>query len=110
MGHAFSTLEGSDPADSSQRPVIIGSSAWSGNAAIFVNFNEGDYPKVALNALDQGGHLPSVVIARLGVRGLNSSTPYDHYPLLRTLKDGWGLSALGHTAQARSMTEFFSGR
>ena len=110
MGHAFSTLEGSDPADSSQRPVIIGSSAWSGNAAIFVNFNEGDYPKVALNALDQGGHLPSVVIARLGVRGLNSSTPYDHYSLLRTLEDGWGLTALGHAAQARSMTEFFSGR
>ena len=88
----------------------MGSSALSGNAAIVVTFDEGDYDEVAPNALDQGGRLPTVVIARLGVRGLNSSTPYDHYPLLRTLEDGWGLAALGHAVRARSMIEFFSGR
>ena len=58
----------------------------------------------------QGSNSWTVVIAHLGVRGLNSSTPYDCYPLLQTLEDGWGLAALGHAVRARSMIEFFSGR
>lgn len=86
---------------------IMASKAWAGNAAIILTFDEGE-GGTAPSPLEVGGRVATVVIARQGARGRVSSTPYNHYSLLRTLEDGWGLAPLGHAAQARPMLEFFA--
>lgn len=38
-----------------------------------------------------GGHIPTVVITNHGPRGVSDPTPYNHYSLLRTLEDAFGI-------------------
>ncbi|HEX4197406.1 MAG TPA: alkaline phosphatase family protein [Caulobacteraceae bacterium] len=46
-----------------------------------------------------GGHIPTIVITNHGPRGVRDDTPYNHYSLLRTIEDAFGLSEhLGHAA------------
>jgi hypothetical protein len=45
-----------------------------------------------------GGHIPTIVITNHGPRGLSDPTPYDHYSLLRTIEDAFGLD--GHLRHA----------
>jgi len=60
-----------------------------------------------------GGHIPTVVITNHGPRGLKDDTPYNHYSLLRTVEDAFGLRAhLGHAADTAkgvvTMTPLFA--
>jgi hypothetical protein len=81
--------------------------AWSSaeNVAIVITFDEGAGKTregccgVTPDALSNygGGHIPTVVITNHGPRGLRDDTPYNHYSLLRTLEDAFGIRAhLGH--------------
>jgi hypothetical protein len=46
-----------------------------------------------------GGHIPTIVITNHGPRGVNDPTPYNHYSLLRTMEDAFGIPQhLGHAA------------
>ncbi len=84
--------------------------AWrsSANLAIVVTFDEG-LPSERTGCCgvtpDQpsnygGGHIPTVVITNHGPRGLTDPTPYNHYSLLRTIEDAFGISEhLGHAAE-----------
>jgi hypothetical protein len=45
-----------------------------------------------------GGHIPTIVVTNHGPRGLTDSTHYDHYSLLRTFEDAFGLD--GHLRHA----------
>jgi phospholipase C len=38
-----------------------------------------------------GGHIPTVVITNYGPRGVADPTPYNHYSLLRTIEDAFGI-------------------
>ena len=38
-----------------------------------------------------GGHIPTIVITNHGPRGLRDLTPYNHYSLLRTIEDAFGI-------------------
>ncbi len=56
-----------------------------------------------------GGLVPAIVVARNGVRRYASAVPYNHYSLLRTVEEAWGLGYLGNAsdaAQVHSMAEF----
>ena len=71
------------------------------NVAIIITFDEG--PASALEgccaAAHGGGHIPTVVITNHGVRGVKDDTPYNHYSLLRTIEDAFGIDRhLGHAA------------
>jgi arylsulfatase A-like enzyme len=60
-----------------------------------------------------GGHIPTLVITNHGPRGVRDDTPYNHYSLLRTLEDAFGLTEhLGHAADSakgvRPMTRLFA--
>jgi hypothetical protein len=60
-----------------------------------------------------GGHIATVVITNHGPRGLADPTPYNHYSLLRTLEDVFGVTErLGHAADTDkgvvSMTPLFA--
>ena len=46
-----------------------------------------------------GGHIPTIVITNPGPRGVRDTTPYNHYSLLRTIEDAFGVpDHLGHAA------------
>ncbi len=56
-----------------------------------------------------GGLVPAIVVARHGVRNFTSDTPYNHYSLLRTIEENWGLAYLGNASdslQVNPMNEF----
>jgi hypothetical protein len=92
---------------------IMQAKVWSdpGNSAIVVTFDEnngeerktgpqgccGYDPKSLANF--GGGHIVTIVITNHGPRGLVDRTPYNHYSLLRTVEDVFGMTEhLGHAA------------
>jgi hypothetical protein len=86
-------------------------SAWKGreNMAIVITFDEGaggvrdGCCGVTPNAPSNfgGGHIPTIVITNHGPRGMRDATPYNHYSLLRTVEDAFGIREhLGHAADA----------
>jgi hypothetical protein len=50
-----------------------------------------------------GGLIPAIVVARNGARGITDDTPYNHYSLLRTIEQVWGLGYLGYAADAANV-------
>jgi phospholipase C len=77
------------------------------NAAIVITWDEGAgksregccavTPDAASNF--GGGHIPTIVITNHGPRGAVDATPYNHYSLLRTIEDAFGIAEhLGHAA------------
>ena len=76
---------------------ITASDIWkSGKTAIVVVWDESENG-IAIGTPDiaaDGGHVPALVIANHGPRGLRDSTPYNHYALLLTIENAFGLSCL----------------
>jgi len=88
---------------------IQASAAWRSrdNMAIVITFDEGAHgtregccavtPGAPSNF--GGGHIPTIVITNHGARAVRDDTPYNHYSLLRTIEDAFGLHEhLGHAA------------
>lgn len=84
--------------------AIQNSPIWSqGNNAIIITWDEDNNPAVKTgtqgccgydpnsNANFGGGQIPTVVITNNGPRGVVDNTPYNHYSLLRTTEDGFGI-------------------
>jgi len=86
---------------------------WSanGNVAIVITFDEGSggskggccatVPGSVANY--GGGHIPTIVVTNHGPRGVADDTPYDHYSLLRTIEDAFGISQ--HLAHASAVDQ-----
>jgi hypothetical protein len=85
--------------------------AWrsKANVAIVITFDEGAgktregccgvTPEAVSNF--GGGHIPTLVITNHGARGVKDDTPYNHYALLRTIEDAFGIAVhLGHAAES----------
>ncbi|MGI9168992.1 MAG: alkaline phosphatase family protein [Caulobacteraceae bacterium] len=91
------------------------------NMAIVITFDEGAHgtregccavtPDAPSNF--GGGHIPTLVITNHGPRGLKDGTPFNHYSLLRTVEDAFGiktrLARAADTAKGVvSMTRLFA--
>lgn len=102
-----------------QSPIWTASS----NSAIVITWDEnsgktngqtgccGYDPKSAANF--GGGHIATIVITNHGQRGIIDSTPYNHYSLLRTTEDAFGiyeyLNQAGNTAKGvKPMNQLFA--
>lgn len=83
--------------------AIRGSSVWDDHAAIVVTFDESE----GQDTREGGGRISTIVLTKNGPGGFKSETNYNHYSLLRTLTDAWGLSPIGEAAKASPMTELF---
>ena len=100
---------------------ITGSPCWKhGRNAIFVVFDEGNgplscpsynpdtgadaYPGTLLPGTDCydpknfNDRVVMIVITNYGVKGVTDNSFYNHYSLLRTIEDAFGLGHLGHAA------------
>ncbi len=80
---------------------IVSSRAWRERGVLFIAWDEGD-------GGDPTNHVP-LIAATSGGRGLRSDTPYDHYSLLATIEDLFGLPRLG-AARDRGATDAAPGR
>jgi phosphatidylinositol-3-phosphatase len=71
---------------------IMNSSTWaSGNNAIVVAWDEGKSNQGCCDANAGGGHVPFIVITNNGPRGVQDSTAANHYSLLATIQQAFGL-------------------
>lgn len=103
-------------------PRILGSPAFRRDGMLVVTFDEADgeaprssaacclrpaSPNVEMAGVDGpgGGRVGAVVLSPFARRGVTSTVPYDHYALLRTVEDLFGLKRLGYAA-ARSARTF----
>jgi phosphatidylinositol-3-phosphatase len=68
--------------------------------AVFVVFDEGKW----IDKRGGGGRVAAIVAGPLVRPHSVSNEPLDHYSLLRTIEDSWGLPALGRSAWARPIT------
>jgi hypothetical protein len=99
-------------------PRILASRAYRKNGLLIVTFDEADTsaatgadaccgegpgpnsPLPGITGLG-GGRIGAVLVSRFITPGSLNSTPYNHYSLLRTIEDLFGLTPLGYAKTAR---------
>jgi len=77
-------------------PSIVNSPAFA-NSALFITFDEGDTNESG------GGHIPTIVASPGMTPGSRFTQPTNHYGLLRTIEQAWGLPFLGKAATATAI-------
>ena len=87
---------------------ILASPAWQDNGALFITFDEGD-SNAGCCTYATGGRIDTLVVSPLGKPGFVSDMPYDHYSLLRTIEEAWGMPPLRKAACdcSQPMVDFF---
>jgi hypothetical protein len=95
--------------------AIMDSSAWTGNSAIFIAWDESDFTGTGFGGFGDdsgccdsvagkgGGHVVTLVISHSDHAARTSSVSYNHYSLLRTIQDGWQLGCLGLTCDTANV-------
>ncbi|MCB1546112.1 MAG: hypothetical protein KDJ30_18085 [Rhodoblastus sp.] len=93
--------------------MIRGAKHWSDRSAIFVTFDEGLPPQGLAGAprhmgccsdASGGHHIATIVVSKCG-GPRRSAAELDHYSLLATIEDGFGLPRLGKAASAVTMAD-----
>jgi hypothetical protein len=74
-------------------PQITTSAAFA-NSVVFVTFDEGS------TSINGGGHVATIAITPNMTPGYQAGAVYNHYSLLRTIEQAWGLPYLGNAASA----------
>jgi len=91
--------------------TITSSRAFTYNSIIVVVFDENDYSSnlgCCLSTNPGGGHTVAIIIpGHIPPGPLRSATAYNHYSMLKTLEDNWGLVRLGNSASPL-ITNMFS--
>ena len=82
-------------------PRILDSPAFTAGGLLIVTFDEDNGNDPA------GGHIATVVASPAVPAGFRSDVPHDHYGVLRTIQDAWGLGCLAESCDARPLDEFF---
>ncbi len=95
-------------------PRIVNSTAYQKDGLLIVTFDESDgeddstaccNEPAGYNTLQPGltgpggGHVGAVLLSRCLAAGTKDDTPYNHYSLLRTLEDDFGVDHLGYAGQ-----------
>ncbi len=95
--HSASTAQG-DAFMSSFVPQILESDAWRVGGVLFITWDEGGSDQV-----------PLIVVSSLTAAGTRSDVIHDHYSVLRSIEDGFGLPCLANACLANNLTDFFAG-
>jgi Phosphoesterase family len=81
--------------------TITGAPFWGkSNNAIAITYDEGDDDAGCCGTTPGGGRVATVVVTSHGPRGLKDPTPYNHYSLLKTIQQNFGLGCLAHSCDA----------
>ena len=79
-------------------PAVFAAPTWD-HTLLVVSFDEG-------TSDTRGGGQVFTMVARQGLSGFTSSTVHDHYSLLRTIEDIFGLPCLAMSCSAQPLAEF----
>ena len=94
---------------------IMASPAWTGNSAIFIQWDESDFTGSGFQGFGDdsgccdaipgagGGHVVSIVISHSDHAARTSNVAYNHYSMLSTILDGWQLGCLGFTCDTANV-------
>ncbi len=83
---------------------ILGTSTWAQtDSAVIITWDEGS------TNTGGGGLIPTIVISKHTPKGFSSATPANHYTLLRTIEDAFGLGCLQQSCNAGTLQQFFGG-
>lgn len=80
-------------------PTILNSPAWQQGGVLFITWDE--------NRGVPGNRVATLVISKAVPKGFQSDVAHNHYSLLRTIEDAWGLGCLNQTCAANNLNEFF---
>jgi phospholipase C len=84
---------------------IMASPAWKdGQNAIVITWDEGNDNGGCCRANPGGGRIPTIVITTHGPRGLTYDVPSNHYSMLLTLQQMFGLGCLQNTCDTADVT------
>ena len=89
------TVAAGDQFLSTLLPPII--DALGSNGILILTWDEGT-TTAGCCTYANGGHIATIVAGPGARRAVTSSKGYDHYSILRTIEDAWGLPRLGHAA------------
>ena len=78
-------------------PEITGSAAFRAGGVLFITFDEGT------SNVGGGGHIATIAVTAHMTPGSTAAGAYNHYSLLRTLEEAWGLRYLGNAASATAI-------
>jgi acid phosphatase len=84
---------------------ILNTPTWNQtDSAVIITWDEGTSPTGG------GGHIPTIVISKHTPPGYISATSANHYTLLRTIEDAFGLGCLQESCNNGNLQQFFGGR
>jgi len=75
----------------------------TGNNAIAIVYDEGDFNGGCCDASPGGGRVASIVVTSHGPRGVMDATPYNHYSLLSSIQHSFGLGCLQFTCDTANV-------
>ena len=81
-------------------PRITGNAAFA-NSLLVITWDEGT------TSIGGGGHVATVVISHRTPAGTRSATAHNHYSLVRTIENAWGLGCMRQTCYSNDLGEFF---
>ncbi len=82
-------------------PTITESAAFA-DSLLIITWDEGTSNQGG------GGRVATILVSGAVPAGYRSAVRHDHYSLLRTIEDAWGLGCLRRTCHANDLREFFS--
>jgi phosphatidylinositol-3-phosphatase len=93
---------------SQQVPAILTSSAFRNGGALFITWDEGS-TNAGCCTVAAGGNVATLVISPTTGPALTSTLAEDHYSLVRTVEDAWGLPELNNASCTCTpvMSEYF---
>ena len=93
---------------------ITSAPSWNGNSVIFITWDESDYTASGpfgfgdtsgcCDANPGGGHVVTLTISHSAHKARQSDTPYNHYSILATIEQAWGLGCLVNTCDTANVT------
>jgi hypothetical protein len=95
------SIQAGDTWLSKNLPPILASPQFN-KSVLFLVWDEGT------TSSGGGGNVAALVISPLTPPGTRSARALNHYNVLRTIEDAWGLPPLGHAASATAVAEFFT--
>ena len=81
-------------------PRITRSAAFA-NSLLVITWDEGS------TSVGGGGRVATILISPRSFAGHRSAIAHNHYSLLRTIENAWGLGCLNQTCRANDLREFF---
>ncbi len=83
---------------------ILSTQTWNQtNSAIIITWDEGS------SGSGGGGHIPTIVISKHTPQGFTSASAANHYTLLRTIEEAFGVGCLQGSCTNGDLRQFFGG-